>query len=63
MGKKILRIVQRKVAGRMLNGEIFDSLKGAQVVIEQWLKFYNTERPHSALGYRPPAPPSWIEAA
>lgn len=39
-----------------LNGEIFYSLKEAQVVIEMWRKFYNTERPHSALGYRPPAP-------
>lgn len=46
-----------------LNGEVFYSLKEAQVVIEQWRKFYNTLRPHSALGYRPPAPASWIEAA
>jgi transposase InsO family protein len=46
-----------------LNGEIFYSFKEAQVVIEQWRKFYNTQRPHSALGYRPPAPESWIEAA
>jgi len=46
-----------------LNGEIFYSLKEARVVIEQWRKFYNTERPHSSLGYRPPAPASWIVAA
>ena len=39
-----------------LNGEIFYSLKEAQVVIEQWRVQYNTVRPHSALGYRPPAP-------
>ncbi|MSO20424.1 MAG: transposase, partial [Acidobacteria bacterium] len=39
-----------------LNGEIFYSLKEAQVVIEQWRQQYNTSRPHSALGYRPPAP-------
>ena len=32
------------------------SLKEAQVVIEQWRVQYNTVRPHSALGYRPPAP-------
>jgi len=31
-------------------------LKEAQVVIEQWRKHYNTVRPHSSLGYRPPAP-------
>ena len=39
-----------------LNGEIFYSLKGAQMVIENWRVHYNTRRPHSALGYRPPAP-------
>jgi putative transposase len=39
-----------------LNGEIFYSLKEAQVVIEQWRVHYNTVRPHSSLGYRPPAP-------
>lgn len=40
----------------LLNGEIFYNLKEAQVLIEQWRKHYNTKRPHSALGYRPPAP-------
>ena len=40
----------------LLNGEIFYSLKEAQIVIEQWRHHYNTKRPHSALGYRPPAP-------
>jgi putative transposase len=39
-----------------LNGEIFYSLKEAQNVIESWRIHYNTKRPHSALGYRPPAP-------
>src|ERR1017187_904149 len=33
-----------------------DSLKEGQVLIEQWRKHYNTIRPHSSLGYRPPAP-------
>ena len=40
----------------LLNGEIFYTLKEAQIVIEQWRRHYNTVRPHSALGYRPPAP-------
>ena len=40
----------------LLNGEIFYSLKKAQIIIEEWRKHYNTKRPHSALGYRPPAP-------
>jgi hypothetical protein len=39
-----------------LNGEIFYSLKEAQILTERWRVEYNTERPHSALGYRPPAP-------
>ena len=39
----------------MLNGVIFYSLKEAQVIIEQWRRYYNTKRPHSALGYRLPA--------
>jgi hypothetical protein len=40
----------------LLNGEIFYSLKEAKIVIEQWRNHYNTIRPHSSLGYRPPAP-------
>ena len=45
-----------KLRDECLNGEIFYSLKEAQVVIEKWRVEYNTKRPHSALGYRPPAP-------
>ena len=41
-----------KLRDECLNGEIFYSLKEAQVVIEQWRVQYNTRRPHSALGYR-----------
>ena len=40
----------------LLNGEIFDSLAEAKVLIEAWRRHYNTVRPHSSLGYRPPAP-------
>jgi putative transposase len=40
----------------LLNGEIFYSLREAQIIIERWRKHYNTKLPHSALGYRPPAP-------
>lgn len=46
--------------GRMrdefLNGEIFFTLTEAKVLIERWRHYYNTKRPHSSLGYRPPAP-------
>jgi putative transposase len=45
-----------KLRDELLNGEIFYSLKEAQIVIEQWRTHYNTIRPHSSLGYRPPAP-------
>jgi hypothetical protein len=45
-----------KLRDECLNGEIFYSLKEAQIVIEKWRIEYNTRRPHSALGYRPPAP-------
>lgn len=40
----------------LLNGEIFYSLREAQIIIKEWRRHYNTKRPHSALGYRPPAP-------
>ena len=45
-----------KLRDECLNGEIFYSLKEAQIVIELWREEYNTRRPHSALDYRPPAP-------
>ena len=45
-----------KLRDECLNGEIFYSLREAQIVIEQRRTEYNTRRPHSALGYRPPAP-------
>jgi putative transposase len=45
-----------KLRDECLNGEIFYSLKEAQIVIEKWRMEYNTERPHSSLDYRPPAP-------
>ena len=44
-----------KLRDECLNGEIFYSLKEAQIVIQGWRKEYNTVRPHSALDYRPPA--------
>ena len=45
-----------KMRDELLSGEIFYSLKEAQVLIEMWRKHYNTVRPHSSLGYKPPAP-------
>lgn len=53
-----------KLRDELLNGEVFYTLTEAKVLIEAWRRHYNTERPHSSLGYQPPAPetlgpPSW----
>lgn len=45
-----------KLRDQLLDGEIFDTLKEAQVLIERWRRHYNEVRPHSSLGYLPPAP-------
>tara|TARA_B100001939_G_C16883192_1_gene591889 strand:+ start:455 stop:1231 length:777 start_codon:yes stop_codon:yes gene_type:complete len=45
-----------RLRDELLNGELFYTLKEAQVIIEQWRNHYNHVRPHSSLGYRPPAP-------
>lgn len=47
---------QGKMRDELLNGEIFYTLLEAQVLVEGWRRDYNGHRPHSALGYRPPAP-------
>ena len=50
----------RKLRDELLNGEIFYSLKEAQILCERWRVHYNTLRPHSSLAYRPPAPEAWL---
>ena len=45
-----------KLRDALLDGEIFYTLTEAKSLIERWRRLYNTVRPHSALGYRPPAP-------
>lgn len=49
-----------KLADELLEREVFDTLHEAKVLIERWRHQYNTVRPHSALGYRPPAPQGWL---
>ena len=49
-----------RLRDELLNGEIFYSLREAQIIIEQWRRHYNAIRPHSALGYTPPAPEALI---
>jgi len=45
-----------KLRDELLDREIFTTLEEAKVLIEQWRREYNQIRPHSSLGYRPPAP-------
>ena len=49
-----------KLRDEFLNGEILYSMKEIRVLAERWRVHYNTVRPHSALGYGPPAPEAWI---
>jgi transposase InsO family protein len=49
-----------KLRDEFLNGEIFYSVREIRVLAERWRVHYNTVRPHSSLGYRPPAPEAWI---
>ena len=45
-----------KLRDELLNGEIFYTMREAEIIIGRWRTHYNTVRPHSSLGYRPPAP-------
>jgi transposase InsO family protein len=49
-----------KLRDEFLNGEIFYSMKEIRVLAERWRVHFNTIRPHSSLGYRPPAPEAWV---
>lgn len=54
-----------KLRDELLNLDIFDTLLEAQVLVERWRRHYNVVRPHSSLGYRPPAPETvlpWAES-
>jgi len=45
-----------KLRDELLNLEVFTSVWEAKVLVEAWRRQYNEVRPHSALGYQPPAP-------
>jgi putative transposase len=53
---RAIGVTEQKLRDELLRAEVFNTLREAQVLIEQWRRHYNTARPHSALGYRPPAP-------
>jgi transposase InsO family protein len=48
-----------KFRDELLNGEIFHTLLEARVLTERWRREYNRYRPHSSLGYKPPAPEAY----
>lgn len=52
--------IRRRLGVVLLNGEVFYSLKEAQIIIEKWRKHDNSKRPYNSLGYRPPAPETII---
>ena len=52
-----------KLRDELLASEQFSTLHEAQVLIERWRRHYNTVRPHSSLGYRPPAPETILPSA
>ena len=51
-----------RLRDELLDGEIFYTLREAQIVIESWRHHYNTKRPHASLGYRAPAPEVFVPA-
>jgi putative transposase len=54
--ERLLRITQLEPKDEFLNGEIFYLIKELRVLPERWRVFYDTIRPHLALGDQPPAP-------
>ena len=52
-----------KLRDELLDGEVFDTLWEVQALTDLWRQEYNHERPHSALGYRPPAPEATLASS
>ena len=51
-----------RLRDELLDGEIFYTLREAQIVIESWRRHFNAIRPHKSLGYKPPAPEVFVQA-
>ena len=49
-----------RLRDELLDGEIFYSLKEAQIIVESWRRHFNAIRPHESLGYKPPAPEVFV---
>jgi len=54
--------ILRERRDELLDGEIFYTLREAQIIIESWRRHFNTIRPHASLGYKPPAPEVFVPA-
>ena len=54
--------VNLRLRDELLDGEIFYTLREAQIVIENWRRHFNSIRPHETLGYKPPAPEVFVPA-
>ena len=52
-----------RLRDELLDGEIFYSLREAQIVIESWRRHFNAVRPHASLDYRAPAPETFVSSA
>ena len=59
MGERNCESFNSKLRDELLNGEISHSMRELRGLAERWRVHYNTVRPHSSLGYRPPAPAAW----
>ena len=54
--------INARLCDELLDGEIFYTLREAQIVIESWRRHYNAEQPHASIGYRAPAPEVFVSA-
>ena len=52
-----------RMRDEFLNGELFGTMYEAEVLTKRWVEYYNTVRPHSGLGGRPPAPQAMVHSA
>ena len=52
-----------RMRDEFLNGELLGNMYEVEVLTKRWVEYYNTIRPHSALGGKPPAPQCYIPGA
>ena len=63
LGERYCESFNPKLRDELLNVELFSTLYEAEVLIESWRPHYNVVRPHSSVGYRPPAPEAILPPA